>query len=142
MKQITANETIYRTAELFLKNENVGDVKDTIKLIQNSKNRSYDLTSKFSQVFVRSGFSVKYPETRNGIYEMVDTFVDDHNKETKQYSEVYGTTMRDFAVGDIIQIQEWSYNEKEMSIWGDRNRFFIIDDVDFSEFNFATGELL
>ena len=141
MKQIVENKTIYRTATLFLKKENAGDVQDTVSLIESSRNRSAMLFDKFNQVFVKDNQSKKYEDTSNEVYEAVDTFIGDHNK-TQNSSKVYGMNMRDWKKGDIIQVQEWAYNAEAMSVQGRVNRFFVIGDVDFDEFKFSTGEFL
>ena len=130
MKQITAGQTVYRTATLFLKKENVGNEQDSVSIIENSKNLSYTVMSdKFAQVFTKDNHFKKYEAPDNeDWYEgniVCDKFVGDHN-ETRDSSKVYGTEMRGFAVGDIVQIQEWSYNEKAMGIQGSVNRFFMI----------------
>lgn len=141
MKQIVANKTIYRTATLFLKNENVGDVQDTINLMETSRNRVAALGDKFSQVFVKHNQAKKYEDTSNGVYEAVDTFIGDHNK-TQRSSNVYGIEMRDWTKGDIVEIQEWAYNPKVMAVHGKTLRHFVIGDIDFDEFIISTGEFL
>jgi len=141
MKQIIEQQTIYRTATLFLKNENAGDVSDTVNLLESSRNRVAMLHDKFGQVFVKDNQAKKYPDTPSEVYEVVDTFIGDHN-ETQNTSHVYGTDMRGWAKGDIIEVQEWDYIPSEMAIRGYNNRFFIIGDVDFDEFKISTGEFL
>lgn len=141
MKQIVENKIIYRTATLFLKKENAGDVQDTISLIESSRNRSAMLFDAFNQVFVKDNQSKKYEDTPNEVYEAIDTFIGDHNK-TQNSSKVYGMNMRDWKKGDIIQVQGWAYNAEAMSVQGCVNRFFVIGDVDFDEFRFSTGEFL
>jgi len=142
---IVPYEVIYRTAHLFLKNKNVGDFEDSANILKKAVNKIYAIDQTFNQVFLLSGFETKYPETRNGIYEMIDKFVGNHNDETKFYSRVYGFELefaRNFKVGDYIEVQEWGYDPKEMGIMEVGHRFFLIDETDFSEFNIRTGELL
>lgn len=142
---IVPNQVIYRTGTLYLKKNNVGDFEDSAKILKVADNKIYAIDQTFNQVFLLSGFDVKYPQTKHGVYEMIDNFVGDHNNETKFYSRVYGFESdfpREFKVGDYIEIQEWGYDPKEMGIREIGHRFFLIDEVDFSEFNIRTGELL
>jgi len=141
MKQITANKTIYRTATLFLKNENVGDVHDTINLMETSRNRVAILNDKFSQVFVKDNQAKKYEDTPNEAYEAADKFIGDHNK-TQGSSSVYGIEMRGWEKGDIVEVQEWAYDPEAMQVQGKTLRFFVIGDIDFDEFIISTGEFL
>lgn len=145
-QMIKPNEVIYRTATLFLKKENAGNEEDSINIIENSKNMSYTLYSdKFAQVFEEEGRDKKYRAPENAdSYEVnmvCDRFVGDHNDKMNT-SKVHGMKMREFAVGDIIHIQEWVYDEEAMQIYGRVNRFFMIGKHDFDEFKFSTGEFL
>lgn len=147
-KTITANETIYRTATIYLKNADSGsdsqNVQDSVDMVETSVNKIASMHDKYSQVFTKNNESKKYSVDIEDFYSanmVCDVFVGDHNR-TMDSSHVHGIEMRGFKVGDIVEINEWAYDEESMGIRGKRPRFFIIDEMDFSEFDIVKGEMI
>lgn len=149
MNQITINQTVYRTATLFLKENDAGsdkaNVMESIKAFETVKNKIALLNDKYAQVFTKDNVAKKYPTGANEDWYAgnmtCDKFVGDHNA-TMDTSKVYGMPMRGFKAGDIVELQEWTWEQEEMDVRGYVHRYFVIGENDFDEFNIATGEFL
>lgn len=149
MTQIVINKTVYRTATMFLKKSDAGsdkkNVAESINAFESAKNKIAMLHDNYMQVFTENHESKKYPTSANEDWYagniICDQFVGDHNA-TMDSSTVYGMPMRKFKAGDLVQIQEWTWEEEIMEVRGYVNRFFIVGENDFDEFNIVTGEFL
>ena len=149
MKQMLVNQTIYRTATMFLKKSDAGsdkaNVMESIHAFENTKNKIAMLHDNYMQVFTKDHMSKKYPTSADEDWYAgnmtCDKFVGDHNA-TMDSSTVYGMSMRKFKAGDIVQLQEWTWEEEIMEVRGYVNRFFVVGENDFDEFNIVTGEFL
>jgi len=164
MSQTTEQKIKSRSVTIFLKNENVGNEEDTVRLVEGIKQeRVYKLNGKvvepkkisfgkliqtevsginglhrfresFSQVFTVNTHPKAYKYDSGDIYEVINKAYGDAQKEL---GVVHGTEMREATVGDYIQVQEWGYEGVQVG----KIRNFMISEIDFDEFDF-TGDFL
>lgn len=165
MKQISQHKVQSRSVTVLLKKDNVGDYKDSVKLIEGiSEKREFLLDGKvvdvkeysfgelmktttsgvsgwhrfheaFAQIHTVGTNQFEYPNGEQDIYETIDNAFGEGQNEQ---GEVYGTEMRKIQVGDIITVQEWGFEGVQVG----NMRSFVVADVDFEEFSRATGEFL